>query len=152
MLKSGCFSGSGKAPSAACSATSLYPSHPSIFRNMITASGERGLSHHQQVQIFSEALTSFREDLRREGKDDSLWHGARIIYSTSRTISPGHSNNKVVNEIGSLREYMEDCLELKMAFPDIICGELSVSISSGLLRSSKRCENSMLSNSKASTW
>ena len=73
---------------------------------MVRADGTPDLSHREWVRIYGEVIEEFRADPANTG-----FYGSRIIYSTVRIISPE-----------KLREYCQDCLELKLEFPHLIAG------------------------------
>ncbi|KAK0542862.1 hypothetical protein OC845_006407 [Tilletia horrida] len=75
---------------------------------MVRANGQHDLTHREWVQIYDEAVTEVRQELRAEGID--FWD-ARIIYSTVRII-----------DNATLRLALEDCRALKKEFPHRIVG------------------------------
>lgn len=73
--------------------------------------GTRRLNHKDQMAIICEELAKKEVELRERNELHLFPFGLKIIYCTPRSIP---------------REMMEkelqDCLELKLAFPDLICG------------------------------
>ncbi|KAI5476505.1 hypothetical protein MNV49_007684 [Pseudohyphozyma bogoriensis] len=73
--------------------------------------GELDCPHREWLILFQRAM----EAAKSKATTSRPFWGARIIYSTIRFIDPGEGK-------GNLRWYLEDCLELKREFPDLIAG------------------------------
>jgi adenosine deaminase CECR1 len=73
--------------------------------------GIRKLYHQDQMRLILEEVASKKEELRRHGKQDKFPFGLKIIYCAPRSIP---------------REWMQreiqDCIKLKLEFPELICG------------------------------
>ncbi|KAI9708192.1 MAG: hypothetical protein M1820_004146 [Bogoriella megaspora] len=69
------------------------------------------LSHSDQMNIVVEEVAKKKEQLRKKNKLEKFPFGLKIIYCTPRSIS----KERMVSE-------MLDCIKLKQAFPDLICG------------------------------
>lgn len=73
--------------------------------------GLEKLSHEQQIKIIIEELEKKKLQLEKQGKLDCYPFGIKIIYSTPRSIPKA-----------KMRAEINDCIKLKLKFPDIICG------------------------------
>ncbi|EME49792.1 hypothetical protein DOTSEDRAFT_68550 [Dothistroma septosporum NZE10] len=73
--------------------------------------GEGKLDHKAQMNIICEEMKNKQEELKRDDKIDAFPFGLKVIYATPRSIG------KLMME-GELR----DCIALKKAYPDLICG------------------------------
>lgn len=72
--------------------------------------GEQNVSHKEWLGMFQDVLVEFRGSLQAEGRDDEFF-GAKIIYTIVRDCEPEE-----------LEWYLNDCIEMKKLFPDIIAG------------------------------
>ncbi|OAX42024.1 adenosine deaminase-related growth [Rhizopogon vinicolor AM-OR11-026] len=77
---------------------------------MIGPDGEENVPHKEWLRTFQDVLPEFRESLQAQGRDGEFI-GAKIIYSIIRNCSPQE-----------LEWYLNDCIEMKKLFPDIIAG------------------------------
>ena len=73
--------------------------------------GNRQLDHHAQMSIICEEIQRKRAELKAMDKLDSFPFGLKIIYCTPRSIPRPRMQTE-----------LEDCLKLKLQFPDLICG------------------------------
>ncbi|KAK5122871.1 hypothetical protein LTR08_006822 [Meristemomyces frigidus] len=73
--------------------------------------GTRQLDHKDQMNIICEEVREKRRELEDAGKLDSFPFGVRIIYCTPRSISKAQ-----------MKIELQDCIDLKLQFPDLICG------------------------------
>jgi adenosine deaminase CECR1 len=74
--------------------------------------GEKKLSNKQQMQLIVEGVQAKQAELEELGQGDKFPFGLKIIYCTPRSIP----KKMMINE-------MKDCIDLKIDFPNLICGE-----------------------------
>ena len=74
--------------------------------------GLRQLSHSDQMNIIVEEVTRKKEELKAEGQLELFPFGLKIIYCAPRSIAKPRMNVEML-----------DCIKLKLAYPDLICGE-----------------------------
>lgn len=77
--------------------------------------GKRQLGHVDQMQIVCEEIQKKKEELKSQDQLDKFPFGLKIIYSTPRSIPKARMQTE-----------LEDCIKLKLAFPDLICGLISL--------------------------
>ena len=81
--------------------------------------GLRKLDHVAQMTIVCEEVQKKRRQLENEGRADKFPFGLKMIYCTPRSIAKDDAQ-------GTGRPHMQreldDCLKLKLQFPDLICG------------------------------
>ncbi|CAK4030588.1 Adenosine deaminase CECR1-A [Lecanosticta acicola] len=73
--------------------------------------GRRRLGHKEQMTIVCEEMQEKRTQLESEGRLQSFPFGIKIIYCTPRSIP-----------LAKMRSELQDCINLKLQFPDLICG------------------------------
>ncbi|KAK5745683.1 hypothetical protein LTR17_001182 [Elasticomyces elasticus] len=73
--------------------------------------GLRQLDHKAQMTIICEEVQRKRNSLEKLGQLDRFPFGLKIIYCTPRSILKARMQSE-----------LEDCLKLKLQFPDLICG------------------------------
>lgn len=73
--------------------------------------GRRQLNHADQMSIVCEEMQKKMKDLESKGELDSFPFGIKIIYSTPRSIPKARMQTE-----------LEDCINLKLKFKDLICG------------------------------
>ncbi|KAF1815202.1 Metallo-dependent hydrolase, partial [Eremomyces bilateralis CBS 781.70] len=73
--------------------------------------GMRKLDHEAQMNIILEEVQIKQVELEREGRLKEFPFGVKIIYSTPRSIPKA-----------MMKREMQDCISLKLKFPDLICG------------------------------
>ncbi|KAF2104409.1 Metallo-dependent hydrolase [Rhizodiscina lignyota] len=73
--------------------------------------GTAQVSNHKQMEIILEEVEKKKESLKKEGRLDDFPFGLKIIYCTPRSIP----KQKMKSEL-------QDCIKLKLDFPDLICG------------------------------
>lgn len=73
--------------------------------------GTQHLNHQAQMQIIVEEMDKKRAELEAEGQLDKFPFGLKIIYCTPRSIPRER-----------MKSELDDCLRLKLQFPDLICG------------------------------
>ena len=84
---------------------------PNFFdKYIVSDDGERQLDHTVWMQIIQEQIDVKIRELERLGMSD-FFHGIKVIYCAPRSIQKK-------DMIWCLR----DCIALKQAFPDLICG------------------------------
>lgn len=76
-----------------------------------TNDGQGKLDHKDQMTIVCQEVERKKEELRRRGELHLFPFGLKIIYCTPRSIP----REKMQSEL-------QDCLKLKLQFPDLICG------------------------------
>ncbi|KAF7359717.1 Adenosine deaminase CECR1-A [Mycena venus] len=77
---------------------------------MVGGDGQENVPHSAWLKSFDDTLNRFKADLKQQGREDEFI-GARIIYSTVRSIS-----------VEELDWFCEDCIALKKEFPHLIVG------------------------------
>ncbi|KAK5131074.1 hypothetical protein LTR08_001360 [Meristemomyces frigidus] len=73
--------------------------------------GIRQLDHKDQMNIICEEVQKKRQELEAAGKLDLFPFGVKIIYCTPRSIPKARMQTE-----------LQDCIKLKLQFPDLICG------------------------------
>lgn len=73
--------------------------------------GTRLLDHKDQMNIIIEEVRRKQAELKAEGRLDKFPFGLRIIYCTPRSLPRQRMQTE-----------LEDCIKLKLQFPDLICG------------------------------
>ncbi|KAI9657722.1 MAG: hypothetical protein M1821_002898 [Bathelium mastoideum] len=73
--------------------------------------GLRQLSHTDQMNIIVEEVTKKKEELKAKGRLEQFPFGLKIIYCTPRSIPKPR-----------MEAEMLDCIRLKLAYPNLICG------------------------------
>lgn len=73
--------------------------------------GTRQLDHKAQMQIIIEEIRRKQAELEAKGELDKFPFGLKIIYCTPRSIPRA-----------MMERELEDCIKLKLQFPDLICG------------------------------
>ena len=90
---------------------------PMLMDKFIPADdGIRKLSHHDQMRLIVEEVSSKKESLRKAGKQNQFPFGLKIIYCAPRSIPKQLMQQEIL-----------DCIKLKLEFPDLICGRLTSS-------------------------
>jgi adenosine deaminase CECR1 len=72
------------------------------------------VNHDEQMKLIQDAVEEKKEELRSQGKLHLFPFGLKIIYCTPRSIPKTR-----------MREEMQDCIKLKIKFPNLICGKWS---------------------------
>ncbi|KAG9102371.1 hypothetical protein FS749_004157 [Ceratobasidium sp. UAMH 11750] len=80
------------------------------FKTGIREDGTENLVHREWLILFNEAIEEVKASMKAQGREDEFI-GAKIIYTTLRFID---------NE--QLQWYLEECMDLKAEFPDLIAG------------------------------
>lgn len=81
-----------------------------LDKSISSDDGNRRIDIFGQMQIISDVVASRQKELKRD-KKRLFPFGLKIIYCTPRSISRE-----------KMREELQDCLQLKKEFPDLICG------------------------------
>ncbi|KAG8769995.1 hypothetical protein FRC12_004588 [Ceratobasidium sp. 428] len=76
----------------------------------IREDGTEDLAHREWLILFTQAIDEVKASMKEQGREDEFV-GAKIIYTTLRIID---------NE--RLTWYLEECMDLKVEFPDLIAG------------------------------
>jgi adenosine deaminase CECR1 len=74
--------------------------------------GTRRIFHEAQMDIINQEVTRIQDELRENGKGDRFPFGLKIIYCTPRSIPKSRMQIEI-----------QDCIKLKIKYPDLICGE-----------------------------
>ncbi|KAN0140794.1 hypothetical protein V8E53_001238 [Lactarius tabidus] len=77
---------------------------------MSDADGNETVPHREWILDFGRAIGEVRTMLKEQGREEAFI-GAKVIYTTVRTVSPEE-----------IEWYLEDCITLKQEFPDLIAG------------------------------
>lgn len=73
--------------------------------------GEGALDHNAQMRLILEEVEKKQIELKKAGQLDKFPFGLKIIYCTPRSIPKEW-----------MRREIQDCIKLKLAFPNLICG------------------------------
>ncbi|KAL1797896.1 hypothetical protein ACET3X_004502 [Alternaria dauci] len=73
--------------------------------------GKDKIGNAAQMQLIIDGVEAKKKSLAREGRLDKFPFGLKIIYCTPRSI-PSFM----------MKEEMKQCIELKLQYPDLICG------------------------------
>ena len=84
-----------------------------LDKSIPTDDGNGKLTNADQMRLLADGVKEKRLALEKEGKGDLFPFGLKIIYCTPRSIP------KTL-----MQREMKDCIELKMQYPDLICGKL----------------------------
>jgi len=68
----------------------------------------------RQMEIILEEVDKKKRTLDRKNKSNLFPYGLKIIYCTPRSIP-----------IEKMEKELEDCIKLKVQYPDLICGKSS---------------------------
>lgn len=77
-----------------------------------TNDGKGKIDNAAQMRLIIEGVQKKKNELEGKGELDKFPFGLKIIYCTPRSIPKK-----------MMIEEMKQCIELKMQFPDLICGE-----------------------------
>ncbi|KAH7113860.1 hypothetical protein B0J11DRAFT_141912 [Dendryphion nanum] len=85
---------------------------PMLMDKSIPSDDGRGkIDNAAQMQLILEGVAEKKSQLEKEGRGDDFPFGLKIVYCTPRSIP----KTKMQSE-------MRDCIDLKIQFPDLICG------------------------------
>jgi adenosine deaminase CECR1 len=82
-----------------------------LDKTMPSDDGLRKLGHREQMQIICEEVAKKRSELESMDQLDKFPFGLKIIYCTPRSIP-----------LTKMESELDDCIQLKLRFPDLICG------------------------------
>jgi adenosine deaminase CECR1 len=74
--------------------------------------GRRPLDHNWQMKTIIQQVELKKEQLRKEGRFEKFPFGLKIIYCAPRSIPKP-----------MMQKETQDCIRLKLDFPDLICGK-----------------------------
>lgn len=78
-----------------------------------TTDGKGKIDNAGQMQMIVDGVLAKQKKLRDRGEINKFPFGLKIVYCTPRSIPKA-----------MMQEEMKQCIELKMKYPDLICGEL----------------------------
>ena len=87
-----------------------------LDKSLATDDGRQRLSQMDQIFIIRDEIEKKKKQLEHAGKLREFPFGFKIIYCTPRSISKD-----------CMRKELQDCLKLKLACPELICGRLGMS-------------------------
>ena len=82
-----------------------------LDKTIPTNDGVGRLGHADQLRIICEEVAKKQIELTERGQLDKFRFGLKIIYCTPRSIPRE-----------TMQSELEDCIKLKLQFPDLICG------------------------------
>ena len=82
-----------------------------LDRSISTDDGCRKMSQRDQILIIKSELEKKKNQLYSEGRLNEFPFGFKLIYCTPRSVSKE-----------CMRQELQACLNLKVSFPEIICG------------------------------
>jgi adenosine deaminase CECR1 len=74
--------------------------------------GQRQISNAEQMQLIVDGVVEKQNELRRNNQLHLFPFGLKIVYCTPRSIP-----------LSMMRQEMQDCIDLKIRYPDLICGQ-----------------------------
>jgi adenosine deaminase CECR1 len=87
-----------------------------LDKSIRTDDGKGNVDHAAQMRIILQEIERKRAQLEAEGASHKFPFGIKIIYSTPRSIPKER-----------MKRELNDCISLKLQFPDLICGKWSKS-------------------------
>ncbi|KAI8931989.1 hypothetical protein NX059_010885 [Plenodomus lindquistii] len=82
-----------------------------LDKSIPTTDGKGSIDNFGQMRLILEGVRKKQEELKGTPREDKFLFGLKIIYCTPRSIP------KTL-----MQKEMKHCIELKMEFPDLICG------------------------------
>ncbi|KAH9877903.1 hypothetical protein J1614_003120 [Plenodomus biglobosus] len=82
-----------------------------LDKSIPTNDGKSTIDNAGQMQLIIDGVKQKREELEKEGRLHKFPFGLKIIYCTPRSIPKP-----------LMQKEMKHCIELKLQFPDLICG------------------------------
>jgi adenosine deaminase CECR1 len=73
--------------------------------------GESKLDHNMQMELILDEIRKYQDELRASNQLHKFPFGLKIIYCTPRSIPKEWMQREI-----------QDCIKLKLQFPDLICG------------------------------
>ncbi len=83
-----------------------------LDKSISSDDGLHRVDHAAQMRIIMDELGKKKAELERRGELHKFPFGIKIIYSTPRSIPKE-----------MMKRELNDCIRLKLQFPDLICGE-----------------------------
>jgi adenosine deaminase CECR1 len=83
-----------------------------LDKSIPTTDGKDKVDNAGQMQLIIDGVLAKQEKLRARGEIDRFPFGLKIVYCTPRSIPKK-----------MMQEEMKQCIELKIKFPDLICGK-----------------------------
>ena len=83
-----------------------------LDKSIPSSDGRRAIDNFAQMQLIVDGVREKKAQLEKKGEIDKFPFGLKIIYCTPRSIPPA-----------LMRKEMEQCIELKVKFPELICGK-----------------------------
>lgn len=84
-----------------------------LDKSIPTDDGKGKIDNAGQMQMIIDAVTAKQAELAARNELDKFPFGLKIVYCTPRSIP-----KKL------MREEMKQCIELKLKYPDLICGKI----------------------------
>lgn len=86
---------------------------PMLLDKSIPTNDGRGIIDNPgQMQLIIDGVNEKQAELQRKGELHKFPFGLKIVYCTPRSIPKA-----------LMRKEMKHCIDLKIQFPDLICGE-----------------------------
>ncbi|KAF7678676.1 metallo-dependent hydrolase [Alternaria burnsii] len=82
-----------------------------LDKSIPSSDGRRAIDNFAQMQLIIDGVREKKAQLEKKGEINKFPFGLKIVYCTPRSIPPA-----------LMRKEMEHCIELKMKFPELICG------------------------------
>ncbi|KAF2736078.1 Metallo-dependent hydrolase [Polyplosphaeria fusca] len=82
-----------------------------LDKDIPTTDGRRKIDNAGQMELIVAGVKAKQEELERQGKLHLFPFGLKIVYCTPRSIPPT-----------LMQKEMKHCIDLKMQFPNLICG------------------------------
>lgn len=89
---------------------------PMLLDKFIPANDGKGkIDNASQMQLILSGVREKQDELRKKNELDKFPFGLKIVYCTPRSIPKK-----------MMQEEMKQCIELKIQFPDLICGKKKI--------------------------
>ena len=85
-----------------------------LDKHIETNDGRGKIDTARQMEIILEEVNKKKKNLRKSSQSNLFPYGLKIIYCTPRSIP-----------IEKMKKELEDCINLKVQYPDLICGKSS---------------------------
>jgi adenosine deaminase CECR1 len=83
-----------------------------LDKKIPSTDGKSDVNNFQQMELIVRGVEAKRAALVSEGRKDKFPFGLKIIYCTPRSIPKK-----------MMQEELKQCIELKLEYPDLICGK-----------------------------
>lgn len=83
-----------------------------LDKSIPSTDGVGAVDNASQMRLIVEGVRAKQKELEKHDKLNKFPFGLKIIYCTPRSISKE-----------MMQKEMKDCIELKVQFPDLICGK-----------------------------